>query len=80
MKYDFANMRGQRPFGTFPKIHPFWYRHSSPVPNVQLRSSQIELQEKQEQTVLQTNKKIQPVHLKPNTMRKSNMYHAMSFS
>ena len=21
--------RGQRPFETFPKIHPFWYRHPS---------------------------------------------------
>ena len=20
---------GQRPFGTFPKIHPFWWRHPS---------------------------------------------------
>ena len=26
-QYDFPKMRGggdQRPFGTFPKIHPFW--------------------------------------------------------
>ena len=27
LQYDFPKMRGgggQRPFGTFPKIHPFW--------------------------------------------------------
>ena len=28
MQYDFPKMKGgggnQRPFGTFPKIHPFW--------------------------------------------------------
>ena len=30
--HDFPEMRGrggQRPFGTFPKIHPFWWRHLS---------------------------------------------------
>ena len=29
LQYDFSKMRGgggQRPFGTFPKIHPFWRR------------------------------------------------------
>ena len=26
----FPKMRwGQKPFGTFPKVHPFWYRHPS---------------------------------------------------
>ena len=32
LHYDFPKMRGvggQRPFGIFPKIHPFWYRHPS---------------------------------------------------
>ena len=24
---------GQRPFGNFPKIHPFWYRQASLMPN-----------------------------------------------
>ena len=24
---------GQRPFGTFPKIHPFWYGHASLISN-----------------------------------------------
>ena len=31
-QYDFPKMRGgvdQRPFGTFPKIHPFWYSRPS---------------------------------------------------
>ena len=30
-QYDFPKMRGggQRPFGTFPKIHQFWRRHPS---------------------------------------------------
>ena len=30
-QYDFPKMRGggQRPFGTFPKIHPFWWGHPS---------------------------------------------------
>ena len=29
-QYDFPKMRGgQRPFGTFPKIHPFWWHHLS---------------------------------------------------
>ena len=30
-QYDFPKMRGegQRPFGTFPKIHPFGWRHLS---------------------------------------------------
>ena len=32
LHYDFPKMRGgagQRPFGIFPKSHPFWYRHPS---------------------------------------------------
>ena len=31
-QHDFPKMRGggdQRPFGTFPKIHPFWYSRPS---------------------------------------------------
>ena len=24
LQHNFPKMRGQRPFGTFPKIHPFW--------------------------------------------------------
>ena len=30
-QHDFPKMRGgdQRPFGTFPKIHPFWKRRPS---------------------------------------------------
>ena len=31
-QYDFPKMKGgggQRPFGTFPKIHPFWRRRLS---------------------------------------------------
>ena len=31
-QHDFPKMRGgggQRPFGTFPKIHQFWRRHPS---------------------------------------------------
>ena len=31
LQHDFPKMRGggQRPFGTFPKIHPFWHGHAS---------------------------------------------------
>ena len=32
LQHDFPKMSGgggQRPFGTFPKIYPFWYRHPS---------------------------------------------------
>ena len=31
LQYDFPKMRGggQRPFGIFPKIHPFWWGHPS---------------------------------------------------
>ena len=31
VQYYFPKMRGggQRPFGIFPKFHPFWYRHPS---------------------------------------------------
>ena len=31
LQYDISKMRGrgQWPFGTFPKIHPFWYHHPS---------------------------------------------------
>ena len=31
LQHDFPKMRGggQRPFGTFPKIHPFWYVQAS---------------------------------------------------
>ena len=32
LQHDFPKMRGgggQRPFGTFPKIHPFWYGEAS---------------------------------------------------
>ena len=32
LQFDFPKMRGggdQRPFGIFPKIRPFWYRHPS---------------------------------------------------
>ena len=30
LQYKLPKMRGgQRPFGIFPKIHPFWYRHPS---------------------------------------------------
>ena len=31
LQHDFPKMRGggQRPFGTFPKIHPFWDGHAS---------------------------------------------------
>ena len=28
-QHDFPKMRGAGPFGTFPKIHPFWWRHLS---------------------------------------------------
>ena len=32
LQYDFPKMRGgRRPFGIFPNIHPFWYRHPSLV-------------------------------------------------
>ena len=33
-QYDFPKMRGggQRPFGTFPKIHPFWSGDASLSP------------------------------------------------
>ena len=37
-QHDFPKMRGggdQRPFGTFPKIHPFWKRRPSLTPTVQ---------------------------------------------
>ena len=30
MQHDLPKMReGQRPFGTYPKIHTFWWRHPS---------------------------------------------------
>ena len=33
-QYNFPKMRGgQRPFGTFPKIHPFWWRQPTHMVN-----------------------------------------------
>ena len=37
LQHDFPKMwvvGGQRPFGTFLKIHSFWYRHPSPYEHV----------------------------------------------
>ena len=37
LQHNFLKMRGggQRPFGTFPKIHPFWRRSASLLKGVE---------------------------------------------
>ena len=48
LPYDFLKIRGegggigvQGPFGTFPKIPPFWRRHPSPKLKVSLKSREV---------------------------------------
>ena len=47
LQHNFPKMRGgQRPFGTFPKIHPFWYRRQPSILNHLIFNVQVELEHK----------------------------------
>ena len=70
---------GQRPFGTFPKIHPFWYRYSSFVtrPRTTVFISDWITRKKQEQTVLQRSGRL---NLEPPWCQKSDLTSLLAIS
>ena len=45
-QYDFPKMRGggQRPFGTFPKIHQFWRRHPSLITTIVIMVKKVKIE------------------------------------
>ena len=67
------------PFGTFPKIHPFWYRYSSFVtrPRTTVFISDWITRKKQEQTVLQRSGRL---NLEPPWCQKSDLTSLLAIS